>query len=153
MLLPPTAAGVSDSGAALLHRPAAIGVRQFFHGLDELRQGRLGIAGDRQVGFDVSAEILIVRFVTQLDGRDGDDLRSWLRGWTRFHSKPVERRHLMGDAVEILDLETKNDVGIADARRQRQNAGIGVQRMGTRKIHPQALVFDRRLEGFRQLDQ
>ena len=59
----------------------------------------------------------------------------------------------MRHAVEILDLETKNDVGIGDVRRLRQHAGIRVQRMRARKIHPQALIFDGRLKRFRQLDQ
>ena len=102
-------------------------VDQLLHGFDQRRQRGFGIAGDDEIRFHVAAEILIVRFVIQIDGGNGDDLRSGLRERLRLHAEPVERRHLVGHAPEVLDFETQNHVGIGNVAASAADAGIAVQ--------------------------
>ena len=78
------------------------------HGLDQVRQRRLCVARDRQVGREVTLEVLVVRFLVQVADTDCNHSRIRARPAARLAVPPV--RHGVDETPGIVGLESENYV-------------------------------------------
>ena len=136
--------------ATRLEDPFPLGRHEFTARVDERRQRGLRVGGNRQVGFDVAARVLVVALRQQIARRDRGDLRAGLVARRRLHAHPVRGRERVQVHEELGMLDAQNHVGIGHG-----HGGIHPERVAAREVHAQreAHVLHGRLQQLRQLHE
>ena len=134
--------------AARLVSGAAAVIELPRHRLDERRQGRLAVAGDREIDLGEALELLVIGLGEEVVRAEADGLGAGAR----------HRRGAADDAVAegvqrapvVVELEAEDDIGL---RHRRGRAAGVVERMARREVGASALVDHRALQQHRELDQ